>query len=851
MGRRAPALLILLAALGVALTAAAPASAKRPPLPEQPPAFQPGHGPGNPSTNPLGSKHPDTPQQPTGSPPPTGSQQPTGTPTQMSKGAPDPLGGLQAKSPMCDGAHLKLWSSRACRFSGSLATSHPWVDYGLDRHSDNSVITTAVTSGGSMVPGIVQQVIAAVWFVLVLLVRGTLLLLDWGFSLDFVGTCGHGAAACQTMPALKRGLLDFHQHVFGSTWLTAAFAVAGLWGIWNGLVRRRVIDTMAGLAMTVVLVGCGLAIINKPDATIGNLSRVANQGALGMLSGVVSGSVDSPVNGLGEAERNVTDAILVRPWCALEFGDVNWCLTPNGKGYTPADVWLSAAPDSTARDALYAATSGKNTGSSGSFANNSLLVLANPAAGFTWMAGKWAWDHGLIGNDRKAREDAAKRLAASVQKEPQRVALQEDRGAFPRLALLFGIGIAMLGVICMLVWLGIRLIGSGLMLLALLLLTPVMLLVACLGERGRTVATQHLGSTCGACLYKLVVVAMLAMFLFGMNVVVQLHSLGEAAQTLAEIAWGWGCFKCRHRIHGFVTAQPSEARRSGIGQFGPIASIAAASMAWRGIKDFARDAHSPWRHAAEARERAGRQARQHAQDQRQQRQDARQRWQDQRTQDKDAQAVEDHRRGWGAHRQQTAQTMFAGELRETADAELREHAAAQIRAERQAEFLRARDLDADRIDHEVFVADQSVLPPNQRDDDELARRKMELAGNKAEFDQARRVVNQADEHGRMPEPTRRDVDNWIERTHGELASGDAEAKQRATDRLGDMETDRFNTLVARRQLPTKGPLTREQRAVLLEGTYEMGRDDPGRVRGISRRATRETDQRRGRLNSRV
>ena len=156
---------------------------------------------------------------------------PLASPSDHPQGNPDPFAALGAASPFCRRAALR--NRPGCRIAGSIAHTYPVSNYGLDIQ-----VETRIDKVENNLFAAIQAIGALIWLGLVYALKGVLLLLEWAFSLDLLS---------EAMPGLRRALQTLHRNVLGTPWFLAAITVAGLWGIWRGLVQRRTIQTAAGL----------------------------------------------------------------------------------------------------------------------------------------------------------------------------------------------------------------------------------------------------------------------------------------------------------------------------------------------------------------------------------------------------------------------------------------------------------------------------------------------------------------------------------------------------------------------------------------------------------------------------
>src|SRR3954454_18202035 len=136
----------------------------------------------------------------------------------------DPSQALGAVSPSCR-YQLDALARRSCEASGSVASPHPLSAYGMDVRVGFSITDPAKSFLSAL-----QSIAAAVWTGLLWLIKSVLLLLEWAFSLDLTQ---------QGMPKVRPTLARLQDQAFGDWWLLLAISIAGIWGMWRGLVQRR------------------------------------------------------------------------------------------------------------------------------------------------------------------------------------------------------------------------------------------------------------------------------------------------------------------------------------------------------------------------------------------------------------------------------------------------------------------------------------------------------------------------------------------------------------------------------------------------------------------------------------
>jgi hypothetical protein len=433
----------------------------------------------------------------------------------------DPSRSLGATSPTCREALDAMLRAR-CEASGSVAQQHPLSSYGLDVNVGFSVTDPSQTFEGAL-----QSAGAAVWTGVLYAVRGTLLLLEWTFALDLTA---------EAMPEARAALARLHGSIFGDGWLLLAVSVAGLWGMWRGLVQGRATETLAGLAATVALLVGGLVVIARPGETIGWAAGATNDAALAVLGALSAGGSS---RALGDAMGDVFATTVEDPWCALQFGSVTYCRQPTGAGRTRGELWLAHPAGSWQREQLFELTAGDD--------GDGLLGTAAGVLG--------------VGDDRKLPRD----VADQVRENPDRVALQRSGGTFPRLAILVMAVVGVAGAIALYLWLGVRLLLAAAMTLLLLLLAPAMLLAPALGGSGRRAFLSWVQRLLGAVAAKFVF-AVLLLLVVTVGRVFAALDLGWFAQWLLLGAFWWGVFLKRDELLELLSIGMPQGHGAGVGR---------------------------------------------------------------------------------------------------------------------------------------------------------------------------------------------------------------------------------------------------------------------------------------------
>lgn len=198
---------------------------------------------------------------------------------------------------------------------GGLADRYPLSAYGLDYHVD-----VGVTEPEGVPPMIAQWAAAQLWSATSFLVKCTIDLFTWAFSLDLLNG-GDGA-----LKPVGDAITSLYENVIGEAWMVAAILVAGLWGIWKALVQRRYTETAGALAVSVLFVLIALFFVYQPERTVGQASQWTNQLSLAFLSGANSGSLDDPQAAKRQVADHLFETLVVQPWTVLQFGGLSHCV---------------------------------------------------------------------------------------------------------------------------------------------------------------------------------------------------------------------------------------------------------------------------------------------------------------------------------------------------------------------------------------------------------------------------------------------------------------------------------------------------------------------------------------------
>ncbi len=467
----------------------------------------------------------------------------------MPQGEVDPLVSNGLGSPLCNGAlssELSGASRRRCETSGFVAARAPTGDYGIDVHIDTGVL--GLSSGGLLMT--VQDLfVTPVWMALVWVVHALVVMLEWCFTVDLLDDASVGGG-------VAKGLRQM-QGTFTNPWLATALAVMAVVAAYNGLVRRRVAETVAQAILALAMMAGGMWVMLDPEGTVGALGGWANEAGLGTLAVTAKGTPARAGRALADSMGMVFSAAIEVPWCYMEFGDVGWCRNParmdprlRAAGLRIAageralvgckldGTFLSvcAAPGSAAARTLeHSAELLRDARSNGA------IFLALPANGSARNAIN---DEGSLLRAICRTSDATRcRGPAAAQAE-----FRTNGGTWARVGGLLLIAAGVLGMILLLGFIALRLLAASLFSLLYLLLAPAAVLAPALGESGRAAFRRWGAQLLGAVVSKLLFSFLLGVVLAILAILANLEALGWWTQWLMMSAFWWGAFARRHQL---------------------------------------------------------------------------------------------------------------------------------------------------------------------------------------------------------------------------------------------------------------------------------------------------------------
>jgi hypothetical protein len=460
-------------------------------------------------------------------------------------------------SPLCKGptSGLSGAAQSNCQTSGFVGAPAPTNDYAFDVHID--VGAFGLSKGGLL--SVIQDVfIAPVWNALVWVVHALVVMLEWCFTLELLDPATLGGLA----RSLRRA-----QASFTEPWLVLALAMVSMLTFYNGLIRRRVSETLGQACTTLAMMALGLWVIADPLGTVGAVGRWANQASLGTLGAIAQGTPANAPRTLADSMRTVFSDAIEMPWCYLEFGNVRWCSDPVllDPGLRKAALHLVAEQQAKLSCNAGSGQLCTSTSSASGLAvkrtqelvreadTNGRLFLAFPANESQRNSVKDK--SSLLGVLCQTEDDTKCTGPTAAQAE-----FRSDDGTFPRMIGVVLIAGGVLGMTMLFGLVALRLLTAAIFSLFLLLLAPFAVLAPALGDSGRAVfsgwVTRLLGSVVSKLLFSFLLGALLSM----QHILLSLESLGWWTQWLLISAFWWTIFFKRRQAMGFLHGGAREPR---------------------------------------------------------------------------------------------------------------------------------------------------------------------------------------------------------------------------------------------------------------------------------------------------
>jgi hypothetical protein len=437
-------------------------------------------------------------------------------------------------SPICNRALPASWSgSSGCAASGFAAAPEPTGDYAFDVH-----INTGFNLGNDVAAGS-EDMLQWAWMALVALVRGLIVMLEWCYSLNLVGSA-----------ILKRvaGALRAAEQTFTLPLMATVLAVAAVLAAYHGLIRRRVAQTLGQVAVTVVMMVGGIWAIVDPMGSVGALSGWVNQASVGTLGIVAGGTPDDASRTLADGMHGLFADVVTAPWCYMEFGNVGWCGEARRLDGSLRDAALAIAAQQRSTAEPMPAAGGERE----RLLESSTLIEAAHTNGAIFLA---LPANGAARNSINTQGSLLSILCggsseATSCKGPTapQAQFRTEHQAWARAVGLLLIWLGVLGMLALLGWVGLRLLAAAILSLLFLLLAPAAVLAPAFGDGGRGLFRAWATKLLGAITAKLIYSVLLGAVLLMMQVLIGLSELGWWVQWCVISALWWITFLHRHEL---------------------------------------------------------------------------------------------------------------------------------------------------------------------------------------------------------------------------------------------------------------------------------------------------------------
>lgn len=474
---------------------------------------------------------------------------------------------------------------------GALMDAHPLGHYTLDHHF--SAVKAGVLSGvdvSGIPPTIAWFLAQTLWQLTAFIAHALITLFTFAFSLDLVNGSGATGGASALEP-VSRAVRSIYQRTFGEPWLIVAVLLAGLWAIYNALVRRRYVETAGSLAVSVVYVVIALAIVTHPERTIGTASQWSNAMSGAFLSLTANGSVGDQGRAKQSAADQLFTLLVYEPWAVLQFGGREHCVRSAG-GDKQESVPVRPLSTDPTRDGTLSRRLQRADGVQAdgkvciSNRNKHALRFLRFPAGSDERDKLYEavrdGDKGKLDDDDPAKRDAAYRLGPE---DKPAAASMGKGGQYERLLMAIVIFAGELGIFLLLGALSVSVILAQVLVLLLLAFAPVALVVGVFPARGHAFFLGWLSKLATFLLRKAIYSLLLAVLLaVGAAISEATSSLGWLMAFGLQAAFYWSVFLFRHQLTGQLSLATTGANSGTDNKALRLASLyAVAQMARRSL----------------------------------------------------------------------------------------------------------------------------------------------------------------------------------------------------------------------------------------------------------------------------
>jgi hypothetical protein len=462
------------------------------------------------------------------------------------------LGGALCRNrQLADG--LSAAARRNCQTAGVAAAGAPVGHYGFDVHIDTGAVGL---SSRALLSAVQTLLLTPLWTLLLWLTHAVLSLLEWAFAIDLLDRATMGGVA-RTLTSMRATVTE--------PWLVALLALAAIALLYHAIVRRRVADSVGEVAAMTAMILAGLWIVTNPAGTVGEINRALNQTGLSAVATVSAADPGSGRAAFGDGLRAIFATAIQGPWCYLEFGNVDWCRDPRRLDQRLSDaahalrarLVADARCDRGALACLQAHEPRHEAQLLADARTNGELFLAFPtnSAPRNAINDDDSLYRTLCDNDD---DNHCRGSTAAVAQ------WRNESGTWPRAGGLMLIVVGSVGMLALLLFIALRLLGAAILTVVYLLLAPLAALAPTIGESGRAAFRGWAARLLGALVAKLIYALFLGVVLLTLSILDGLGSLGWWTQWLLIAAFWWIVFVQRHEVLAYARLGHAETGARGL-----------------------------------------------------------------------------------------------------------------------------------------------------------------------------------------------------------------------------------------------------------------------------------------------
>jgi hypothetical protein len=245
---------------------------------------------------------------------------------------------LNLSNPSCSSSALTVWQAGRCVRTGDPDVAYPIGDFQFDIH-----MSTGVTHPINNIYAVLETNLNTVWLILLYLLKYTLTLLSWAFSLTPFTNGSTLGNVHSKLTALYNSL--------DAPWLNAVYVLIGAYAAYLAFVRHRQSQAIGHLLASVLCILAALAVINDPSYFIGKPAGFANSFAQNAITAsdlaARNNTASNATSKFAGLTADLFSTFATGPFCALETNDVTWCESP------PSSLEIKTVQAATSRDKTF------------------------------------------------------------------------------------------------------------------------------------------------------------------------------------------------------------------------------------------------------------------------------------------------------------------------------------------------------------------------------------------------------------------------------------------------------------------------------------------------------------------